>query len=353
MLFAIAALSACGGGGGTSSTPPVSQQPVTAPAPAPTSGTSSDAETIQTIAVTAADTTAAKSATGVIRHVLGTHLGSPSGATPQTIQYPEDLGYGGGHVLTSVSEQNVYISVNSSAPSPSTWGHPWQFLSDLGKSSFIHVTDQYTKTSGHYYPGGSLAVTDPNLGFAPLYDNDIFAVVHAAAKAIKKPGETGYERIYNLFFPPGVDICVTFSTACYSPDNLGNFVFCAYHESVTFPDVGHVLVTVNPYQAALVTVNGQQLPACSIQNPSDPSFVESSTDSNLSHEIFEAITDPDPGTGWTVPFSNGGVAGGFEIGDLCAYAPIESSNLNGTTYHIQPEYSNLVHGCVNQSSTGP
>lgn len=65
------------------------------------------------------------------------------------------------------------------------------------------------------------------------------------------------------------------------------------------------------------------------------------------------ITDPDPGTGWTVPFSNGGVAGGFEIGDLCAYTPIEKSNLNGTVYNIQPEYSNLVHGCVNQNSGAP
>lgn len=345
---AIGLLAGCGGGGsGAQALPSTGTSGGGSTAPAvPTSP-----ETIASLVVSAGDTAAAQTSTNAKRHILRA-VTAPAvktqSATP-TVQYLEDMTSAGGPVLTNVTEHNVYISVTGSAPTASTWGNPHQFLADLGKSSFVHVTDQYTKTSGKYAPGGSLTVSNPNYGFAPLYDNDIFAIVHAAAKALKQPGETGYERIYNLFFPPGVDICATFSTECYSPDNPATFYFCAYHESLDFADIGHVILTVEPYQAALTLFNGKMSPGCSTQSPTAPNFLASATDSSLSHETFESITDPDPPTGWTVPYSNGGVAGGYEIGDLCAYAPVEASTLNGTTYAIQPEYSNLVHACVNDN----
>jgi hypothetical protein len=58
--------------------------------------------------MTAADTAAAKTTTNLVHHFLPVHFGANShGAVRQTIQYPEDLGYGGGHVLTQVTEHNV------------------------------------------------------------------------------------------------------------------------------------------------------------------------------------------------------------------------------------------------------
>ncbi len=346
---AIALLAGCGGGGsGPQALPATGTSGGGSTATAPTSP-----ETIASLVVSPGDTAAAQTTSSAKRHILRALTAAPvktQSATP-TIQYLEDLASAGGRVLTNVTEHDVYISVDGSAPTASTWGNPHQFLADLGLSSFVHVTDQYTKTSGKYAPGGSLTVSNPNYGFAPLYDNDIYAIVHAAAKVLKQPGETGYERIYNLFFPPGVDICATFSTECYSPDNPATFSFCAYHESLDFADIGHVVLTVEPYQAALTLFNGKLVPGCSAQDPKAKDFLQSATDSSLSHETFESITDPDPPTGWTVPVSSGGVAGGYEIGDLCAYAPIEASTLNGTTYAIQPEYSNLVHACVNDNIT--
>ena len=52
-------------------------------------------------------------------------------------------------------DANVYTSFNGSVPTASTWSNPYQFLNNLFASSFIHVTDQYTGTQGHYQTGNS------------------------------------------------------------------------------------------------------------------------------------------------------------------------------------------------------
>jgi hypothetical protein len=41
-----------------------------------------------------------------------------------------------------------------------------------------------------------------------------------------------------------------------APDNNATFAFCAYHSSVDFSDVGHVLYSVQPYQ---------NVPLCQVQ----------------------------------------------------------------------------------------
>jgi hypothetical protein len=66
----------------------------------------------------------------------------------------------------------------------------------------------------------------------------------------------------------------------------------------------------------------------------------------LSHEVTEAVTDPELNSWFT--------AGGSEIGDLCAYnygpntfdAAKANQWWNGRFYELQTEYSNHVLGCV-------
>ncbi len=55
--------------------------------------------------------------------------------------------------------------------------------------------------------------------------------------------------MYHVFLPPGTDECFdnTYSV-CYSPDHLTTWFFCAYHGFVDFPDIGHVIYSVEPYQ---------------------------------------------------------------------------------------------------------
>jgi hypothetical protein len=182
----------------------------------------------------------------------------------------------------------------------------------------------------------------PTAKTAPLSDADIQAFVHKVAAA---SGETGYGHIYHVFLPPGQDECFApHGKVCYSPDVLTTFVFCAYHSSVNFKDIGHVLYTVEPFQ----DVNG-----CSVRPGTPNGQLADSTDNSLSHETFETITDPD-GSAWFNTTAVGLL--GEEIGDECSFAkffPNGSAFFDPSVfiigihrYGVQPEYTNSEHACA-------
>lgn len=254
-------------------------------------------------------------------------------AVPAPGFYPGDLSYFGGPVLQTAKSVPLYVDCDATC-----WNNPAKFLDNLGKSSFIHITDQYVGSTANdrYTVGAGASVPYPI--FTALTDNDILTIAYAAGKVFG----TGYRNIYHIFLPKGVDVCFTGEPVCYSPDNPATFDFCAYHGSVTFSDFGHVLYTVEPYQ----DVDG-----CKEADTVNFSLTDS-TANVLSHETFETITDPD-GSSW-FSFISVGTAG-EEIGDLCErIAVIDKSvfffnpptNLNGKNYAIQPEYSNKYHACA-------
>jgi hypothetical protein len=249
--------------------------------------------------------------------------------------YPGDVSdpANGPTVLTAASNP-LYVNC-----APSCWGSPATFLQNLNKSTFIHVADQYvgTTSSGRYTLGNAGSVIYPMKH--TLLDADIFAIVHAGGKAFG----TGYNHIYHVFIPPGVDVCTGGTTQCYSPDNPSTFAFCAYHASVTFSDIGHTLFTVEPYQNVL---------GCSIAPGSPNGPLIDSTANVLGHETFETITDPD-GTAWWQHSTL--ILYGAEIGDICEAFTIIGVNgyfsygivsLNGHPYEVQPMYSNGYHACA-------
>ena len=119
----------------------------------------------------------------------------------------------------------------------------------------------------------------------PLLESDLIAILHGV---VAKTGASGYGHIYHLFLPPGVDTCFDppDNNICYSPDNFATFAFCAYHDSVTYTDLGHVLFTVEPWQGP-----GSGCEDSPVGAPN--SQLIDSTDDTLSHELFETISDPD------------------------------------------------------------
>jgi hypothetical protein len=245
--------------------------------------------------------------------------------------YPADLSYMGGPVVVTAETHNLFVDCQAKC-----WADPEKFQGHLYGSNFIHVADQYVGSTANnrYTQGKSGVVSYPSI--TTLSDNDILQIVHASAATMG----TGYNHIYNVFLPKGVDECFVGTTQCYSPDNPSTFVFCAYHGSATFSDIGHVLFTVEPFQ---------DVPGCGILQPSPNGLVDS-TSSVLGHETFETITDPDPPTGW-VAVSSGGVFG-EEIGDLCPGVSLTQpffedpvSLINGKNYEVQPMYSNKYHAC--------
>jgi len=304
--------------------------------------------------ITPANTAAGKAALGsrnlgmpmsTTRPKSLTALATTIPAVPAPGFYPSDLVNHGGKFLATTTPNAVFVNESSCGGTiAACWGNPVKFLSDLSNSTFIHLTDQYVGTTANnrYAPGTSAFTSiqvfpNPFNNEKIVSQNDLLAALHAAAKTLG----TGYGHLYNIFLPTGMDTCFDGTSACYSPDNLGTFVFCAYHASVTFSDIGHVLFSVLPFQ----NVSG-----CNAAAPTPNGALADSTNSTLSHEQIEAITDPD-GTAW---FSDSSLdTFGFEIADLCQavggggsglFAP--SIVLNGHSYDLQLEYSNKYHACA-------
>ena len=241
--------------------------------------------------------------------------------------YPADLSNpSDGKILTAVQSNNIYVNCSAIC-----WGTPSTFLAHLALSNFIHVTDEYAHTTANnrYTVGAATYIKEPLP--STLTQTNILQLVHVAARA----HGSGYDHVYHVFLPKGADVCLS-ATDCYSPNNTSTFVFCAYHASVDFKDIGHVLFTVQPYQ----NVQG-----CSVAQPSPNGPLVDSTSSTLSHELIETITDPD-GDAWLA--QNSLVDFGAEIGDLCEtpFGNYASFTLSGKSYTIQPEYSNKFHACA-------
>ena len=263
------------------------------------------------------------------------------------LRFPADVTYGGGAVLRTSESHPIFLLPNGNCPIAKCWGNPEAFLRDLRVSEFIHITDQYVGSSANNrYPIGAhhLISYKPTPKTAPLTDADIMAVVHSVAVSLG--GAAGYSNIYHVFLPPGQDECfVAMGGPCYSPDVPETFAFCGYHSSADFPDIGHVLYTVEPYQ---------NVPGCSVRPGTPNGQLIDSTNNTLSHEEFETITNPD-GTAW-FNFSSI-ILASAEIGDECSFFVFvpktaevffdpSVSTIGTHRYAVQPEYANNEHACA-------
>ena len=269
---------------------------------------------------------------------------APGSPTPG-VRVLGTLTFQGGQVVQNAQQHAIYLFPrNGACPNVAAcWGNPEQFLFDLGRSQFMHVTDQYVGTTANnrYTVGvsGRVHYTIPAL---PLVDSDIQAIVHNMVK--QDGGLAGYGHEYHVFLPPGQDECFdTTYTVCASN------VFCAYHGSTDFSDVGHVIYSVEPYG---------NVPGCTQLLPDGTSVT--GQNSILSHELIESITDPDGDAWWN--FNGNLDLYGYEIGDECQWFTVDSAGnggflfdnvtLNGRHYMIQSEYNNHANGCTDGPGGG-
>ena len=261
-------------------------------------------------------------------------VAQPLFALPKPDFFPADLtNLSGGTKNTLRSSSSVDIYYNCA--NQSCWGNPEGFLTDLNASRFIHVVDQYVGIrSNKRYP---LAATMTATGsVTTLTTTDVENIVHQAALS------EGSGHIFHLFLPAGTDVCPA-SNDCYSPDNPATFTLCAYHSlSQDFSDTGALVYTVQPFE---------NIPGCMLAPPNPNSALIDSTNSVLSHEMFEAISDPMINA-WMA--MNSLVEQGNEMADICqgpgndmlqALVPIYEL-VRGHEYQTQLEYSNFRHGCV-------
>lgn len=269
------------------------------------------------------------------------------------LRFPGDLSdFFGGAVVPFAESHPIFLLPNNNpaCTANACWGDPNTFLTAFAESGLAHVTDQYVGTfaNNRYTLGDEFTLSyTPTPNTAPLTDDDIRAIVHIAAL---NSGQTGYAHIFHVFLPPGQDECFTkAATQCYSPDVKASFAFCAYHSSVNFSDIGHVLYSVEPFQ---------KVGGCEVRTGTPNGQLVDSTNSTLSHELMETITDPD-GDAWN-NFSDNGLFR-EEIGDECDFfvvVPVSGHlaafgdptpfTVGGRVFAAQTEYSNGDHACTIQ-----
>ena len=245
-------------------------------------------------------------------------IGSPCHRAPTPAQVSGALTYGGGPVATSPV---VYLDF---------WGNQWdsdpngveQYMQSLfgglGDSSDSWSTSmtQYTDASGN-----PVTFTGPVLAGAWVDDS---AAAPQSASQADLAAEAQNAASHFGVSGPQADIFVL-SPSGTNPDGFPNAGYCAWHDWN-----GTTAYTNMPY----VLDAGSSCGAGSVQNQLDGFSIVGG------HEYAEAVTDPEPSSGW-VDQSNG-----EEIGDLCAWTGLQAISLDTGSFAMQPLWSDNDNGCV-------
>lgn len=198
------------------------------------------------------------------------------------------------------------------------------------------------------YPDGS--------GYDSCIDDaQVDAETASVVKANKLP--VNFAHIYVLFVPKHVETCfLPGPTTSQAHDNQACTInhsklaggYCAYHfidaNRMVYANLSYPIYH-SPLQTALFTCGsdaGIAFGRGHLQSPNGNPDADVEV-SPTSHEIMEAITDPDVSTGWYDAVGN-------ENGDECAYrfdAPVGGTDgtfynqvINGDHYLTQTEFSN-------------
>jgi serine protease len=221
------------------------------------------------------------------------------------------LQYGGGPVASNAT---VYLDF---------WGSQWdsdsngvaQYLQGLF-SGLGSPSDSWSASMTQY--GASVA--DPVLAGSWVDDA---APAPASSSQADLAAEAQNAAAHFGVSGPDVDIFVV-SPSGTSPDGFPNTGFCAWHDWN-----GTSAYTNMPY----VLDAGSSCGADSVQSQLDGFSIVGG------HEYAEAVTDPEPPSGWVDP-------SGEENGDLCAWTDLQAIDLGTGSFAMQPLWSNADGGCV-------
>lgn len=215
-----------------------------------------------------------------------------------------------------------------------------RYFQRVGGSDYARILTQYGDATGPIRAkvslGGAVLDTDPypHAGTMddPLFDSDLQNEINIAIQA--EGWSPGMTTMFFIFTASGVQSCADSSGA-----QCSFTTYCAYHSVFSNDGVTPIIY------AAMPDVDGSY--GC-MAAPSSPhgDMVADNEMIGLSHEQFEAETDPLGYGGWY----NSDL--GAEIGDLChdAFGPLLPNGgnviLHGDPYLVQAEWSNTAHGCV-------
>ena len=229
---------------------------------------------------------------------------------------PGALVYGSGPLIQHVKVFDVFYNTGNQYKDMLT-----AYYTAITQSAYMDWLTEYNKGGYTINRGSFLGVyedTNSATTSKTLSDSQIQTYLSGLIDNKKVPAPDD-DTMYMIYFPTPITISMGGSQSCASGG------FCAYHGSYTHLSK-KVRYGVMPDQAAGGCATGCG-PGNAFQNTTDVS----------SHELIEAITDPDNGTGWYD--NNCG-----EIGDICAIGTGESAVVNNFT--VQKEWSNKNNNCI-------
>jgi hypothetical protein len=204
-------------------------------------------------------------------------------------------------------------------------------------------------------PADTSAIYADNTGYnACLDDDQVIAETNSVIGANHLP--INLSHIYVLFLPKHVESCffsgstTTAANAC-TINHQPSAAYCAYHSMAGSRAVyANMPFPIYDSPVGFTCSSDARYPV--VQTPNGNADADTEV-SPTSHEIMEAITDPDVNTGW-YDFN------GFENGDECAYVfgvthgspgALYNQVINGHHYLTQEEFSNrdflkTADGCL-------
>ncbi len=197
-----------------------------------------------------------------------------------------------------------------------------QFYTAITQSAYVDMLQEYDNKSGYKIRRGSylglFEDTNANPSTVKSVDPQTYIDGLITAKKVPAPDD---DTLYMIYFPSGIN-----------PTGQGNSCvsggsFCAYHSSYALSGGQNVYFGVMPDTPDKCT------PGCG------PAGFTGLTDVS-SHEMIEAMTDPDVGQNDLAWYDqqNG------EIGDICATGADETDVVD--TWTVQKEWSNQLNSCV-------
>jgi hypothetical protein len=309
----------------------------------------------------------------------------PAGGTPPLI-------FHGGSVMMTPSTSPLVITPVFWSPASNPISSAYTsvittYLNDVAAASgqdtnVFSVLNEYSGNNGqiHYNVSVGAAVNDTNRlpasgcrlanrdrtgiyadgsGYnACLDDAQLQSEVNSVTAARGLPHNLSH--IYVLFLPKAVESCfnpgstTTSANAC-TINHEPSAAFCAYHSEASSSAI-YANMPFPVYQSSTGFTCGTEANFGVVESPNGNPDADVEV-SPTSHEINEAITDPDTSTGW---FDSSG----FENGDECAFVfgatqgtagQLFNQTINGGHFLTQEEFSNndfaiTGGGCVQSAS---
>jgi hypothetical protein len=235
----------------------------------------------------------------------------------------DGLNYGGGSLLTQVKLVVVYWYDGTFDP----WvlGNMEPFYEAMLKSAYMDLLWEYNVPWYTNFGRGSV-YNDQAYWIAPknrstaLSQADIESELQSQIQDGWLPSPDA-NTLYALHFPAGIHITANNGSTACGPNA---YDWCGYHDHFK-SSIGDIRYFVMP--------DFSPGSGCDIRCGRNTRL--GNYTSTASHEVLEAMTDPDPFSGWS-----GGTSG--EIGDYCGKTASDAKIMDtyGTVYSVQRMWSN-------------